>query len=394
MPYFSWRAIDFMGKVHKGVSFARTVSDLEKSLLKDERGLMRAIPRKHMSLSSQERSDFCYHMHLLLAAGVRLADALETVTAIGTTKTLQPIIADCARAIREGTMLSVALSWHDPLFDEIMIQLIRAGEETGALTTVFEILYTHFIMQHELVKKLRFALILPLITSIVFVLILVSTFVFVIPRFEQFFMVLNKTAPPLTQVLFSISAYVRSITGIGIIAGLCLGILLTIKLFSRSHYKIFRDRVVFKIPLVGRLIYYYSFSLFLRTLAILLVGGMRLTQALFISATDTENSMMKKIFLTFYHDVERGISLSASIAEQNLGHVSELVALCILGEASGNLAVMIKRAAQLYQEKTYRILSIIMTLIPSVLLVLIGLFVGLLIIALYVPLLNLGEMMS
>lgn len=397
MPYFIWRGIDLTGSIRRGRRFARTQNLLEKHLLREEIALLSArLPRISWvrPLPRTMNAELCEQLATLLEAGLRLAEALDIVSTTIHHKLMGAIMEDCGQAVREGIPLDRVLSCHVPLVDALMVSLVGAGQESGALARTFKMLSTHYTMQEELAKKCRSALIMPSLTFAFFILITLIIFISVIPRFESLFVMLNKPVPGITQSLFALSLYIRTgrvVWAAGAWTLIFFGVIL---IWQRSGLKKFKARAILAMPLMGKIVTAYSLTFFLQALTVLLEGGVHLVKAISIARKALHNDMLKEALEKVERDVETGVPLSSAFGRYQLVKSPELESLFAIGEATGSLAAMVHKAAQLYHKKAYRALGLIATLIPPLVLIMLGLVIGVLIFAVYTPLLTLSRVIG
>ncbi len=393
MPYFLWRGIDLTGTIRRGKQFARSKQVLEKSLLNNEIALLasRLSRRRARKLSNKLCVSLCDQIATLLEAGLRLAEALDLASKTMSCKLASTILADCGQAVREGIPLHKVLECHVPWIDSLMISLVVAGEESGALARTFRILSVHYEAQEELARKCKSALIMPAITFAVFVVIAVALFVLVIPRFEALFIMLNKPLPGVTRGIFAISSWLRSRKAVG--SGGLVVVALVLAWHAWRWYVPLRTRenLVLSLPWVGKLVCLYGMTFFLQTLSVLLDGGVHLVTALALARRALKSDMLVSMLSQVEQDVEKGEPLSSALSRHGRLNAPDLVSLFTLGEATGALALMVRKGAELYHKKIYHALQVLATLVSPVVLLLLGFIIGLLVFAVYAPLLSLSR---
>ena len=160
--------------------------------------------------------------------------------------------------------------------------------------------------------------------------------------------------------------------------------------YVKRNYKINWDYVVLSIPFVKKYIQVISLTFFLQTLALLLKGGVRLVDAIKIATKPTSNLIIKSSLEVVAQDVSSGVPLSQALQKQTYLYSQELESLYAIGEATGTLPLMIEQAGQLYNERVHKYLTFFTSILQPVLLMILGLLVGMLLVAVYVPLLTLS----
>jgi type II secretory pathway component PulF len=397
MPYYAWKGIDPLEKEHFGKTFIRNVPELYKYLGNQSIELVIARelkPVRQKPISRALLSQASEHMGSLLEAGLRLDESLDLCAKTVHHKLFRFIILDSSQAVREGINLHDVFEEYVPLIETLFVALIKAGEESGELCKTFKTLEVHYKTQEELARKLRSALLLPMITVLFFCMIAIGIFTIVIPRFEHLFVMLQKPVPPTTQFLFTISRFFqkRGLLLVSLLLALGIGFVVVMKK-SLTLKKWWHFSIV-HIPQIGKITRYYSLTLFLQTLAVLLQGQLHLVKSLSLASQTVTNRYVKEALEKVCHDVESGIPLSKALSLYPLTAAEDVRSLCAMGEASGTLPLMVLKAAQLYQHKTYSALSTVATLIPPLLLVILGSLVALLIFAVYTPLLTLSRVIG
>lgn len=213
MPYYYWKGVTITGQIKKGKLFAQTLEHLDELLLKREVALMQAKPAKQWikkSISITDRAKLFAQLATLIEAGVLIPDALSIVANQVDNLELQEIMHEVAQQVSQGTQLSDALEPYSQVANQIMIQLIRAGEQSGNIDYALNALSAHLMATGDFYRRIRSALILPLITIIFFVAILLIIFIVIMPRFISVFTSMAKEIPPLTQKMIWISEFITS----------------------------------------------------------------------------------------------------------------------------------------------------------------------------------------
>ncbi|MFA6066319.1 MAG: type II secretion system F family protein [Candidatus Babeliaceae bacterium] len=394
MPYYKWSGISLTGTTIKGRLFARTIEHLTAHLLQREIALIKAsITVRHRFFGDTKTHIATFYRHLasLLMSGIRLHDALLITVSTCNHSYLKSVIEDCACAIQEGIPLSKAFAYHDGLFSDFACTMVQAGEESGNLKGALGSLALYAEYEQKFLKSIYNSLLMPSITFIFFCLIFFIIFIGVIPRFESLFMSFDKKLPWLTTTVFSISHGLRSWYGLlclVIFTGVAYGIYIVSRL---SHYKDTLDRIVLITPILGVCVRTVSVAFFLQTLAVLVKGGVRLVDAVVIASKPISNRVLRSELEAVARDITSGVAMSDALMHQQYINSCELEALCKIGESTGTLAVMIEQAAQLYRERVHKSLTFFTTILQPSLLIILGLLVGLLLVAVYVPLLTLSH---
>lgn len=393
MPYFKWYATDASGKLHTGSSFVRS-ADLVKKAIRAQ-GLVELISchaqaPQRFSLSVAERAQFFEQLATLLHARVRVADALAIAEKTVTQGYVRLVVADCTAAVREGVPLSKVCEYHADVFTPFACSLLLAGEESGALAAACKSLAVHYYEIDTVAKKVKSTLLLPLVTLSFFFVVLAIIFIAVIPRFATLLYSLRKPLPRRTELLIGLSEWVNHLHPLVAIAGL-VGLFFVLRLLFRKISKQpWFGKWCLWLPYVGNWLYSMAAIAFFRTLGSLLVGGVDITKALQVAVMSVSFEPLRNAYATIAAEVQAGRPLSEAFERSPLEVAPVCKAMIAVGEASGNLGLMLVRCADFYQAQLYKMLALINQLIQPVMLILLGLLVAMLVFALYEPLLTLS----
>jgi len=395
MPYFRWRAVNLTGSIKRGMLFARSEEHLDQLLLKRQLALlsckqMRQLMPRPIRLSN--RLQLFQQLTTLIEAGVLIPDALLIVANQTEHPQLQEKMHAVAQMVIAGVALSDALEQTGAIASPIIIQLIRAGEESGKLPLSLEAICSHLSATQDFYQRLQSALMLPAITLLFFCIIIVIIFTVIMPRFIEIFTSMQATIPPLTQTLLSISAFMRS-PAMGLLLAVCaLFVLLFWRITRRGKPRRILDTLLLQTPFIGSLLTERFFSYMMRALAVLLEGGMPLSQALAVVKLSVKNHHFIQYLQALEDDILAGTSLSSAMAQQVDGLFSpETIAMIEVGEESGRLPILLLRASEAYHTRVIQRLSWITMLLQPTVMIILGMLVALLIFAVYGPIFNMSR---
>lgn len=393
MPYFKWHGIDLSGTMRHGKLFARSQQELDLLLLRRDIALLRSSSvsewfQRPIYLS--HKIHFFKQLSVLIRSGVLLPDALDILVTQMNHVRFQTIIQEITQKVHNGVSLSQALQ-HYQVFDDLMIQIVHVGQETGSLASALAVLSVYLEGTYEFYKKMRMSLLIPLITIVFFVIVALAIFLIIIPTFAGIFESLNKDLPALTKVMLRISYCMRQkyviVTGIGI-----LSIVIVVWRRVRQKYSSRTlDGMLLSIPFLRKIIYAQATMHFLQALALLLAGGMQLVPSLRIARQVVHNRILQEDIECLESEVEAGAALNqAMIQRSELLFPPDLVSIVHVGEESGTLITMLEGAALTYRDKVQNLLTLLTTLSQPILMLFLGVLVGLLIFAVYLPILELS----
>jgi len=394
MPYFKWSGVDIMGACRKGKSFARTDKHLDAVLLKRGVALLRVQPVRFWIVRPINLAHIVHvfrQLTTLLDAGILLPEALDLVAEQIDHPQLQDIMHKLADVVHEGIPLSEAMHEY-PLFNTMMVQHIRVGEESGNLALAFDALSNSIEMTHDFYSKLRAVLLLPIITLGFFVLIAAVIFTVIIPRFADLFAASHQDIPLFTRVLLQISSLLCSWYGLYLLSFMMM---VGIAIYWYVAYRSGKQKLLTlgaRMPLLSTIIRYRFLANFTYSLAMLLKSGMRLVPALRVMRQAREGQLFYEHLDYVEESVDSGSSLSDALA-QCPGAIfgQDTIAMIAVGEESGQLPAMLARIAHSYHERVKRRLDLSTTMLQPLFMLLLGLLVTGLIFAVYGPIFNLAN---
>lgn len=400
MPYFNWRGVDLHGITRRGTVFAPSEKDLDTFLFKRDIALLgcRTWPYARFfsgPLGLHHTLEFFRQFATLLNAGVQSAPALSIMAEQQHHPRLQEITHTLAQKVASGLSLSTALAQHPTLFTPLMTQMVTVGQETGMLGPCLQAIAQHLEQMQELHKKLRTAALMPLITLGFFCGISLLIFMFVIPRFSAIFLSAQQELPTLTRSMLKASAWICSWHALATVTALGALSYIVGQILAHGDGKKWLDKIVMRTPYINELVKNAARVSVLRSLALLVRGGMPLVPALRVARGAVGNSVLHESLHMIEKDVEAGSSLSESLAfgQQDLfdHNVRSLVRVA---EESGTLSTMLGKAADAHQESLDRSLRFITTLLQPLLMIILGLLVALLIFAIYLPVFSLSNLVG
>ena len=398
MPYFKWTGIDISGKIYKGKDFARSKSQIDSVLFFHDVSLIN-IKQVSASLleekiSSAHKLEFFRMLSILLGAGVKLHEALEIILAKQKNGRFKLVIEDIKDAVGQGINFGEVLGYHNDIFDSLTCALVISGTESGNLPQSLNIIVESAQEKQIFLQNLRSALLMPIITFGFFLVILILLFIFVIPRFVDMFASFGNQIPWTTKLVINISNAITSFNFVYIL----LVVLFFILIFFKKVLKIekirkIKDVLLLKVPVFGQIILQFNIANFLHTFSVLLQGGVHVVKALEISRQAVSNSNLTVKIDRVAKFVESGKNLSEGFKQVGFDD-PELIALVSVGQESGALSFTVLKAAQIYQDRFYRRIKFLITLIQPLLLIVIGLFIATLIFAVYVPIFTMSSVIQ
>lgn len=371
MPRFAFQARSTTGDSVSGIGFAVDEQDLDRQLASADLLLIKArAVRAARGRTSSNRTlvDFCYHMSVVVEAGIPLLRGLSDL-AQGE-HPLRDTIGDVARKIESGAALSEALADFPEHFPPLILALIRAGEQSGNLDRVLRDLARYFEWRENLRRQIVSAVTYPSLVMVAVIGLCALLTTWVLPRFLQIFIELGVSLPPTTRAMLSMHQFLGNWGWhlLGLCAALAIGGFPVIR--SRRGRRVL-DRVVLRTPLLGSLVLMIEMSRFSHNLGLLYGTGVAIVKALELIEEIAQNSVVSGMMGQARERIEKGGSLSDAFGRSAL--LPPLVARMIsVGEASGRLDESLERASSYYDREVPAIISRLVALFNTGVLIFLG----------------------
>jgi len=401
MPLYEWQGRSVTGEIRKGVLDAPNPQLVEVYLRRlnitpikiEEKKQRRLIPlflRK--SVSIKELATFTRQFAVMLEAGLNIVKSLEILAEQQTNEYFKEILKDIKVKVETGSSLSEALEAHPKVFDKLYIQMIKAGESSGNMDIVLHRLATYLEKMANLRSKIIHAMIYPSAIISITIVVISIIMIFVIPKFAEIYKSAGKALPAPTQLLIEISHNFGKILAIFI--GTLIAFIYWLKMYRKTEKGRYNtDKILLKLPILGGLFHKAAVARVARTLGNLVGGGVPLLQALSIAGETAGNKVIEKAM----EEIKINVSAGQSIAEPMFFtgvFPYLLVEMVRIGELSGRLDEMLNKAADFFEEEVDRMVNTLSTLIEPILIVILGVVVGGILIALYLPIFKLGQVVG
>ena len=352
--------------------------------------LDRAKSKAKLKSKNKELVVFSHKMGILLRSGILLVDSLYIVKKAFKKKLWINTIDSLIAEVQEGNSLSDSMRRHIYIFDDFYIAVVNVGESVGTLSISFEDLTKLYKTKVSVQKKAKAAAIYPIITLSVLVIMLLGASIFFLPQFKNLFVTSNIPLPGITQFVFKVSDSVGYIL-VGILALLLIhGLLYKLIPVYNKYLNIGQDMLMTRLPLLKKYTQIMSMYNFSSTMSIMLKNGIGLLEALELSSKVVQNVIYKVQVGTLRGCVADGLRLSESAGQ--LDKLDQFtVSMIRIGEESGNLGAAFQNINEYQQEELKEFTDMLSELMqPVMLLMLAGLVVPI-IIAIYLPLLQLSS---
>jgi type IV pilus assembly protein PilC len=391
---FNWEGKDKKGNKVKGRQLAVSETALRADLRRQ--GVVPTRVRKQSQafkaggkVNAGDIAIFSRQLATMLGAGIPLVQAFEIVGNGHEKPAMQKLILDIKADIEGGTSLHEALAKHPLHFDDLFVNLVEAGEQAGALESLLDKIATYKEKTEALKKKVKKALFYPAAVLVVAVIVTIILLIFVIPQFESLFKGFGADLPAFTQFVINISRFVQD-NGIYLAVVVGAGIYAFFYFHKRSKaLREWIDRMTLKLPVIGPIMVKAAIARFARTLSTMFAAGVPLVEALESVAGATGNIVYERAVLKMRDEVATGQRLQRSMETTGL-FPNMVVQMIAVGEESGSLDAMSAKVADFYEAEVDNAVDAMSSLLEPLIMAILGVLVGGLVIAMYLPIFKLG----
>lgn len=392
-PYV-WEGTDKKGKRIKGKMLAVSEAAVKADLRRQ--GVLAKSVRKEMQLfkngkkvDAADIALFARQLATMLQAGIPMVQCFDIIGNGHEKPSMQKLVLAIKSDIESGTSLHEALGKHPLYFDDLFVNLVEAGEQAGALETLLDKVATYKEKTEALKKKIKKALFYPAAVLVVAVVVTMILLIFVIPQFESLFKGFGADLPAFTQMVINMSKFVQSKGWIlAVVAGGAGYAFFYFKKRSRPMRRAL-DRMILKAPVVGPIIEKAAIARYSRTLATMFAAGVPLVEALTSVAGATGNIVFEEATLRIRDEVSTGQRLQRSMESTGL-FPNMVIQMIAVGEESGSLDSMASKVADFYEADVDAAVDAMSSLLEPLIMAILGVLVGGMVIAMYLPIFKLG----
>ncbi len=391
---FSWEGRDKRGTRVKGKSLAPDEAALRADLRRQ--GIAPSRVRKQSQsfksggkVNAGDIAVFARQLATMLAAGIPMVQAFEIVGNGNDKPAMQKLILDIKADVEGGTSLHEALGKHPLQFDDLFVNLVQAGEQAGALESLLDKVATYKEKTEALKKKVKKALFYPAAVMAVAIVVTTILLIFVIPQFEALFKGFGADLPAFTQMVINLSRFVQD-QGV-FIAIVVAGAVYAFAYFHKRSRKMRQalDRMALKFPIIGPILNKSAIARYARTLSTMFAAGVPLVEALESVSGATGNIVYEDAVMKMRDEVATGQRLQRAM--ENTGLFPNMVIQMIaVGEESGSLDEMSGKVATFYEAEVDNAVDSMSSLLEPLIMAILGVLVGGLVIAMYLPIFKLG----
>tara|TARA_B100001769_G_C22106812_1_gene598049 strand:- start:740 stop:1963 length:1224 start_codon:yes stop_codon:yes gene_type:complete len=343
-----------------------------------------------LKISDKELLLFTKKLTTMMQAGLAIVPALEMLKIQTENPAFTPVIDDLLIQINAGVPLSNAFEKYPTTFDNVYINLVKAGEASGNLDTFLERITLNLEKSIAIKKAIKSAMMYPIILLSVAVTVVGVMMIFVVPVFVDIFGNAGVELPMATQMVMAISDFLRSWTA-PIILGVLFGIIMIIKKWLQSNVSLMQkfDKAMMKLPVVGQLISDSIMARITMVLANLITGGVNLIEAMEIVKNSISNTRIQSSLEKVKRDIFSGKPFSVALRETK-DFPETMCGFIEVGEETGKLNEMLTTVSVYYEEEFDSSVDSFSQLLEPLMIVFLGLVIGFILVAMYTPIFKMG----
>ena len=333
---------------------------------------------------------FTRQMATMMKAGVPLVQSFDIV-ADGVDN---PALGELIRAIREdvasGTGFALSLRKHPKYFDSLFCNLVESGEQSGSLETMLARIATYKEKTEKLKAKIKKALTYPAAVIIVAIVVTGILLVKVVPQFAETFSSFGAELPAFTLFVLNLSNFAQAYWLQMLVVLVAVGYIFNSLKQRNKKFAVMLDRLILRVPIIGQIVYQSIIARFARTLSTTFAAGVPLIDALDSVAGATGNAIYEVATLKVRDEVATGTQLNVALRQTKM-FPSMLLQMTTIGEESGSLDEMLDKVATYYEEAVDNLVDSLTSLLEPMIMAVLGVLVGGLMIAMYLPIFQLGQ---
>lgn len=393
---FLWEGKDKKGNKVKGQS-----NGVNEGIIKAElrrQGITPSKVKKKSALSSAKKKKilpkdiaiFSRQLATMMSAGVPLVQSFEIIGRGHDNPSMQELILTIKNDIEGGNTLASSLAKHPLYFDDLTCNLVEAGEHAGILETLLNKIATYKEKTEALKSKIKKALFYPVAVIVVAFIVTAILLIFVVPTFQELFQSFGADLPAFTLMVIGLSEFMQTYWW-AVFGGVGAGIYAFLEAKKRSrNFRHTLDRLSLKIPVVGDILTKATIARYARTMSTMFAAGVPLVEAMDSVAGATGNIIYEDAVYQMRDQVATGQQLQLAMGQTGL-FPNMVVQMVAIGEESGSLDSMLGKVADFYEQEVDDAVDGLSSLLEPLIMAVLGVLVGGLIIAMYLPIFKLGS---
>ncbi|MFZ1343755.1 MAG: type II secretion system F family protein [Thiothrix eikelboomii] len=393
MQTFKWEGVNRNGVKIKGETQAANANWLRATLrrqgINPGRIVKKPKPLFKPAIKPADIAHFARQMTTMMKSGVPMVQSLQMVGGGGDNVAMHDLIKKIIQDIEAGASFGNALGRHPQYFDRLFVNLVKAGEQAGTLETMLEKVATYKEKTEALKSKIKKAVMYPVIVIVAAVVVSSIMLIWVIPQFKEVFSSFGADLPAFTLMVIGMSEWLQAYWWIPLALMVIIGYVFKTALKRSTQFQRFVDRMILKIPIIGNIINLSSIARFCRTLSTMFSAGVPLVESMDSVAGSTGNSLYYDATMRMKSDTAQGLQLNVAMQTAQI-FPNMVVQMTRIGEESGRLEEMLGKAADYYEEQVDDLVDTLAKQIEPLIMAVLGVVVGGLVVAMYLPIFKLG----
>jgi len=406
MPAFLWEGRTSQGKIMKGETEAvsqqaviawlrsQRIQPIPARIREKGKGLEKEvkIPGFGAKVKARDLMVFTRQFATMIDAGLPIVQSLDILGQQTENKLLRSTLQTIRRDVEGGFTLADSLKKHPKVFDELYVNMVSAGEEGGVLNNVLNRIALFIEKADKLKRKVKGAMIYPCTIIAVAVIVVAILLIYVIPVFAEMYGSMGKALPAPTQITINISNWVRAYFLYLVIVLVGIGVALSMY-YKTENGRVTVDGIMLRMPVLGDLLRKVAVARFSQNMSILLTSGVPILDGLAITSKTAGNKVVEKAVMAARLSISQGKTVAEPLMESKVfpPMVCHMVAI---GENTGALDSMLKRVADFYEDEVDNAVANLTALMEPVIMIVLGIILGGLVISMYLPIFQLGSVIS
>jgi type IV pilus assembly protein PilC len=402
MPKFKYKAKNQMGKTVEGTLEAANEADLTAQLRQRRMELVSSSQSLGMSkffdfmgggVTTKDIVIFSRQFSTMVSAGLPILQGLNIIAEQSENKTFKKILEKIRDDISNGLPLSDAMGKHPKAFSQLYVSMIRAGEQGGILDAIFQRLSEYMESSEALQRKIKSALMYPTVVFSAALIIIIFLMIKVVPTFEDVYKGFGGQLPGPTLIVMNVSRFCASWRFVFVVAGF-IGLAVGISIYKKTKTGAYQlDYLLLHLPVFGPLIQKGAVARFARTLSTLVKSGVPIMDAMETVGKTSGNLVVERAVQEARESLKEGKTLAEPLRKSPVFPmmVTQMVSV---GEETGALDAMLAKIADFYEEEVNTAVDGLTSIIEPILIVFLGITVGFMVIAMFMPMFNLGNLVS
>lgn len=397
---YAWEGTDKKGQIIKGEMQATNEAMIKAQLRKQNITPVK-VKRKAADLFSPRKTpiepgdiaQMSRQLAVMMKAGVPLVQSFEIIGRGHEKPSVQELMLTIKADIEAGSPFADALRRHPKYFDDLYCDLVAAGEQAGALESMLDRIATYKEKTERLKSKIKKALFYPAAVVVVAIIVTAILLVFVVPMFKSLFDSFGADLPAFTMMVLNLSNFLVAYWWIAV--GFIIGAVVTIKNLNTNSqaFRDLKDRAMLKLPIISNILNKAAVARYARTLSTTFAAGVPLVEALDSAAGASGNVVYRKAILNIKDDVTSGMPMNLAMQTVKI-FPNMVVQMVAIGEESGSLDSMLSKVADIYEAEVDDAVDALSSLLEPLIMAVLGVLIGGLIVAMYLPIFQLGNVVG